>query len=410
MDTSRKARTILLAAAVVVAAAGMGIIARTQLGGARSSAEASDTWSTQWIRPTQSQPVASVPVELVSPLPTARSTSANRSLTAPHGKEKSIGADDGQGRLVIRVEGLQELHEEALAEDGAAGPVEATLERVLEGAASRADMFTDTATVLDDEVTFEKVPIGSEFELVIFYGDAVNRSQVNTRVTGPRTGRETRVDLDFASKKRNESAAIATLRAIAAAQQQLQASAAIDTDADGGGEHGYFGELAGIDTVRQYNGGSPNTAGFILDPPYLPKAFGNVIADGAGDGVVERQGYYFKMFLPDIHVGNAVRGIAELETGGSPAYLPDASNCEIMWCCYAWPVEEKTPRHGAFLISQDADVTETAGSGGHRYIGALNPPPFDAGFSEAGNMGSQPALAGAGVFAVDGNTWNPVGN
>ncbi|MDC0585225.1 prepilin-type N-terminal cleavage/methylation domain-containing protein, partial [Planctomycetota bacterium] len=33
----------------------------------------------------------------------------------------------------------------------------------------------------------------------------------------------------------NENAAIATLRSIAAAQQQLQASSAIDTDADGGG-------------------------------------------------------------------------------------------------------------------------------------------------------------------------------
>jgi len=36
----------------------------------------------------------------------------------------------------------------------------------------------------------------------------------------------------------NENAAIATLRSIASAQAQLQASSAIDTDADGGGEYG----------------------------------------------------------------------------------------------------------------------------------------------------------------------------
>ena len=41
----------------------------------------------------------------------------------------------------------------------------------------------------------------------------------------------------------NENAAIATLRSIASAQAQLQSSCAIDTDADGGGEYGFFGEI-----------------------------------------------------------------------------------------------------------------------------------------------------------------------
>ena len=79
----------------------------------------------------------------------------------------------------------------------------------------------------------------------------------------------------------NENAAIATLRSIAAAQQQLQASAALDTDLDGGGEYGYFGELAGS---VNYRSGTASAAGVvtaavgtvILDPTYLPVAFGNV--------------------------------------------------------------------------------------------------------------------------------------
>ena len=41
----------------------------------------------------------------------------------------------------------------------------------------------------------------------------------------------------------NESAAISTLRSISSAQAQLQSAAAIDSDSDGGGEYGFFGEL-----------------------------------------------------------------------------------------------------------------------------------------------------------------------
>src|SRR5262245_51832280 len=48
----------------------------------------------------------------------------------------------------------------------------------------------------------------------------------------------------------NENAAISTLRAIAAAQAQLQSACAIDTDADGSGEFGYLGELAGVAPLR----------------------------------------------------------------------------------------------------------------------------------------------------------------
>jgi prepilin-type N-terminal cleavage/methylation domain-containing protein len=43
----------------------------------------------------------------------------------------------------------------------------------------------------------------------------------------------------------NESAAISTLRSLTSAQAQVQSSGAIDTDGDGAGEYGGFGELAG---------------------------------------------------------------------------------------------------------------------------------------------------------------------
>ena len=83
----------------------------------------------------------------------------------------------------------------------------------------------------------------------------------------------------------NENAANATLRSIAAAQQQFQSSSAIDTDADGGGEFGFFGELAGGAEMRIFD----DTTGLpalgagvddLLDPPFLATAFGNIVDDG----------------------------------------------------------------------------------------------------------------------------------
>ena len=75
----------------------------------------------------------------------------------------------------------------------------------------------------------------------------------------------------------NENAAIATLRSIASAQAQLQSSCAIDTDADGGGEYGFFGELAGTAGMRIYDAAAdaPGVdAAALLDPAILPTAFG----------------------------------------------------------------------------------------------------------------------------------------
>ena len=112
----------------------------------------------------------------------------------------------------------------------------------------------------------------------------------------------------------NENAAIATLRSIAAAQQQLQSSAAIDTDLDGGGEYGYFGELAGADAIRLNTAGTVAANGPLLDPTYLPVAFGNV-----ANGFVERQGYLFQMILPDVLAGGGTIAALIEATGGGTA-------------------------------------------------------------------------------------------
>lgn len=209
----------------------------------------------------------------------------------------------------------------------------------------------------------------------------------------------------------NENAAIATLRSIAAAQQQLQSSAAIDTDGDGGGEHGFFGELAGTDPVREFQGvGVAAAVGAnTLDPTYLPVAFGNVVTDGT-DGIVERQGYYFKMLLPDNTPARPIGFVAEAATGGNPAGLPGSSNAEIMWCCYAWPVQRTKTGNRAFFINQAGDVIATLNNvAATSYNGTQTIPANDAAFSVAADIGAELGLAVAGLNAQAG-VWTPVGN
>ena len=108
----------------------------------------------------------------------------------------------------------------------------------------------------------------------------------------------------------NESAAISTLRTLSSAQAQIQSSAAIDTDADGGGEYGFFAELSGQVPMRVSAAGLP-VAGLLgtdnLNPAIMSAAFGNL----NGSSQVVRSGYTFQMFLPAATVGGLVGGIAE---------------------------------------------------------------------------------------------------
>ena len=63
----------------------------------------------------------------------------------------------------------------------------------------------------------------------------------------------------------NESAAVATLKNISSAQSQCQASGVIDTNANGQGEYGYFGELSGRIGIRDGAGAASATT--LISPP-----------------------------------------------------------------------------------------------------------------------------------------------
>ena len=223
----------------------------------------------------------------------------------------------------------------------------------------------------------------------------------------------------------NENAAIATLRSIAAAQQQFQASCAVDTDADGGGEYAYFGELSGTVPMRIFGPASqlPEIGiapADLLDPPYLATAFGDMVADGNGEGVVERQGYYFKIFLPGPTAGGVTPGLPEDPAGGAVAGNMGANwgsaNCEIIWCAYAWPVSAEKTGNRAFFINQEGDIIQYDNRiGSYDGLLAANIPTFDAAYSltppnVALSMESGVGLAIMGQTSNDGFVWTQVGN
>jgi prepilin-type N-terminal cleavage/methylation domain-containing protein len=152
----------------------------------------------------------------------------------------------------------------------------------------------------------------------------------------------------------NETAAIATLRNLASAQAQCQASGVIDGDGDGTGEYGYFGELSGAFPVRGFVGGVIAMTATQITPPVLSGAFGNVVASN-----VSRSGYLFRIYLP----GNVSpgEGVAETAGGGAGGVFGTISSdlCETTWCAYAWPVNRGNSGNRAFFVNQQGDVLQT---------------------------------------------------
>lgn len=210
----------------------------------------------------------------------------------------------------------------------------------------------------------------------------------------------------------NESAAISTLRSLSSAQAQVQSSGAIDCDADGGGEYGFFAELSGIAPLRVTNGAAPfaSAMGVVgtdeLVPSVLSAAFGNIVAGPAGEGMVNRSGYNFQVFLPATPAA-PVTGIGESSVapfGMAAAGDVDPNSAEVLWCCYAWPTTQNQTGNRVFFVNQEGDLMQYNNRGATVYT-ALTGPAYDAAYTVATDMSSPIAIGAAGV---DGNTWVPV--
>ena len=155
-------------------------------------------------------------------------------------------------------------------------------------------------------------------------------------------------------RRANESAAIATLRNLASAEDQFRTGAWRDDDHDGRGEFGLLAELA-----------SPTLA-----PPLLSSAFRH-----AQGGRVTRSGYVFQVFLPG----------PDRNWRSAPPFLADAA--EQRFCAYAWPARQEAENRRVFMVDQTGTVlaaTNTAADGHTpRYLGLERPVAPEAAFPPA---------------------------
>lgn len=203
----------------------------------------------------------------------------------------------------------------------------------------------------------------------------------------------------------NEAAAVSTLRSISSAQAQIQSSGAIDTDADGSGEYGYFAELAGSVPMRVSNLGAAaaGAAGTdLLNPAILPTAFGTV-----ANGVVSRSGYFFQMWLPD----GSFQGVSEDAAGGKTAApFPGSNEGEIMWACYAWPADVGGTGNRCFFVNQEGDLLQSQNRHATPYTGdptaGGTAPDYGECYNDPTDMSSGLRIGTAG--GNDTTIWTPV--
>ncbi|MDZ4774211.1 MAG: prepilin-type N-terminal cleavage/methylation domain-containing protein [Planctomycetota bacterium] len=206
----------------------------------------------------------------------------------------------------------------------------------------------------------------------------------------------------------NEAAAISTLRSISSSQAQIQSSGAIDADADGSGEYGYFGELAGTALMRDNVAGAPAIGTTLLNPSIMSSAFGIMAGAPAADGIVVRSGYCFQMYLPD-NTNPGTQGLPESNAAGGGAVggtEPDPNNSEILWCCYAWPMQANQTGNRCFFINQEGDLLQTQ----NRVVqleGLTTGPTFGECYLN-GNMDEGLITSVPGTFGTSTNPWVPV--
>jgi prepilin-type N-terminal cleavage/methylation domain-containing protein len=194
----------------------------------------------------------------------------------------------------------------------------------------------------------------------------------------------------------NETSAIDSLRNLATSQCQFQTSVSVDNDADGNGEYGSLGELAGVVPLNARGVGLPQP----LDPPILAATFQQI--NPAGE--IARSGYFFTIFLPD-----AGFDFVQENPGGGPGAAIDDDSCEAAWCAYAWPIDARGTGNRAFFVNQRGELLQTRMDAvTYSGSGAINPANANAVYVGA-TMDTDVGLAVGGVPASnDGNLWVPV--
>jgi hypothetical protein len=210
--------------------------------------------------------------------------------------------------------------------------------------------------------------------------------------------------LEGAKRIANETAAIATLREIAVGQAHVQTWGKIDCDQDGIGEYGTFLEMTGSVPVRSgfVEGKSDfSKRGSKIEPPVSSAQLAGV--DAAG--VVRRNGYCYRIYLPDSAAPSRFThetGPAEKVglAGGTARVLVDLA--ETTWCAYAWPEKIGDTGRRAFFVNQTGDVMQSSNEGA-RWEGERIPPGNSAFIGDGCT-----SVQAVGTRGRDGDVWKVV--
>ncbi len=186
----------------------------------------------------------------------------------------------------------------------------------------------------------------------------------------------------------NETAAATTLRNIVQAQVEFVTRKSSDQDKNGTGEYATLAELSGGVPIRESLGGTKR-----LSPVALVTAFQTVTANGE----VLRQGYYFRLYVPDA-TGDGVRELA----GGGVDPAVDDELAETAWCIYAWPQRYGTTGRRTMFANQNGDITFTESA---TYTGANAPIVAGAAFAAPGGADDMLGAVAVNAAGRDGNTW-----
>lgn len=185
----------------------------------------------------------------------------------------------------------------------------------------------------------------------------------------------------------NESAIVATLRAVSQAQFQFRAQNSVDVNNDTSSEYGSLGELAGVDPLRGQT------------EPLTQRLLSSLLGKLDSNGHTIVHGYRVAVFLPD------AAGVGVLATVANRS-LFDATKARDYYTCLAWPVGVNVTGHRAFFVNQQGQVMKTLIA---HYTGLDVVPP--AGAALQGTSGptivESQLLATSGLGA-DGLNWTPV--
>jgi len=185
----------------------------------------------------------------------------------------------------------------------------------------------------------------------------------------------------------NETAIVATLRAVSQAQFQFRAQNSVDTNADGGSEYGSLGELAGVDPLRGQSA------------PLTQRLLSSRLGALDSNGHVVLHGYRIVAYLPDASGAGVVATVANRS-------LFDATRARDYYTCLAWPLSVDVTGHRTYFVNQQGQLMKTLSN---HYNGLSIVPPAGAalqGTSGPAQIDSQVlAISGTGA---DGQAWAPV--